>query len=280
MIAAYVVNGVKAGLVAGVAFGLLVALVANPLVAFAEERAQVEHTGDAATDSHDHAGSDASHTDTSTTGGGHDHASGGLPTVVSDGVSVLSGVLWGVFLGVTGFGIAFYLLEPIVPGSGAVRSYAFGGAGFLTASVAPWLVFPPAPPGVARSLDPTAATLLYCGAVAAGAVGSITGMYAYDRLRVDRGRAAAVVAAVLPWTLLVAVAVAVAGVPTVPVPTGMSPTLANGLAGLVVFGQALTWLVLAGAHARFHDPDGATVGPTDTGGVAGGSADDVPAGSP
>ncbi|WP_049982691.1 CbtA family protein [Halorubrum sp. BV1] len=265
MIAAYVVNGVKAGVVAGVAFGLLVALVANPLVAFAEERAQVEHDAGATADGHDHGSADA---------GGHDHG-GGLPAVVSNGVSVLSGVLWGVFLGVAGFGIAFYLLEPIVPGSGAARSYVFGGAGFLTASVAPWLVFPPAPPGVTRALDPNTATLLYCGAVAAGAVASVAGMFAYDRLRDARGGGAAVVVGVLPWALLVAGAVALAGVPTVPVPGGMSTALANGLAGLVVFGQALTWLVLAGAHARFHDPGGADAGLTDHG-----FADDAPAGSP
>ncbi|GAB3706059.1 CbtA family protein [Halorubrum pallidum] len=274
MIAAYVVNGVKAGLVAGVAFGLLVALVANPLVAFAEERAQIQHDGDAAdTGGHDHAGagSDGGHTDA----GGHDHADGGLPAVVSNGVSVLSGVLWGVFLGVAGFGIAFYVLEPIVPGTGAVRSYVFGGAGFLTASVAPWLVFPPAPPGVARSLDPNAATLLYCGAVAAGAGASVAGMYAYDRLCDERGRVTAVVGGLLPWALLVAGAVALVGVPAVPVPGGMSTALANGLAGLVVFGQALTWLVLAGAHARFHDGGGADAGLTGTG-----FADDAPAGSP
>lgn len=263
MIAAYVVNGVKAGLVAGVAFGLLVALVANPLVAFAEERAQIEHDGDATgTSSHDHG--DASPTDTS----------GGLSTLVSDGVSVLSGVLWGVFLGVTGFGIAFYLLEPIVPGSGAARSYVFGGAGFLTASVAPWLVFPPAPPGVARTLDPNVATLLYCGAVAAGAIASVAGLYAYDRLRDTRGRLVAVVGAVLPWALLIAGGVAVGGVPTIATPGGMSATLATGLAGLVVFGQALMWVVMAGAHARFHDRGGADARPTDID-----FTDDAPAGS-
>ncbi|MFD1571371.1 CbtA family protein [Halorubrum laminariae] len=280
MIAAYVVNGVKAGLVAGVVFGLLVALVANPLVAFAEERAQVEHEG-ATADGHDHGSGDLEgHDHAGGDAGGHDHASGGLPAIVSNGVSVLSGVLWGVFLGVAGFGIAFYVLEPIVPGSGSVRSYVFGGAGFLTASVAPWFVFPPAPPGVVRSLDPNTATLLYCGAVAAGAVASVAGMYAHDRLRDARGRLTAGVGAVLPWALFVAGAVAVAGVPTVPVPGGMSATLATGLAGLVVFGQALTWLVLAGAHARFHDSSGASAGPTDTGTVAGSTADDVPAGSP
>ncbi len=128
MIAAYVANGVKSGLVAGLAFGLLVALVANPLVAFAEGSAHVEGAG-----GHDHAGDS--------------HGEGGLSASVADGASVLSGVLWGVFLGVVAFGVAFYLLEPIVPGSGAVRSYAFGAAGLLTASVAPWLAFPPGPPG-------------------------------------------------------------------------------------------------------------------------------------
>ncbi|WP_160298106.1 CbtA family protein, partial [Halorubrum saccharovorum] len=104
---------------------------------------------------------------------------------------------------VVAFGLAFYVLEPIVPGSGAVRSYAFGAAGFLTASVAPWLAFPPAPPGVERALDPNAAALLYVGLVAAGALASVSGMYAYDRIREDRGRPLAAAGGRLPWALLV-----------------------------------------------------------------------------
>ncbi|WP_050025013.1 CbtA family protein [Halorubrum saccharovorum] len=88
MIAAYVANGVKSGLVAGLVFGLLVALVANPLVAFAEGGAQVEHADEAG--DHQHAG-DHGHA-------GHSHEEGALPASLTDGVSVLSGVLWGVFL--------------------------------------------------------------------------------------------------------------------------------------------------------------------------------------
>ena len=232
MLVGYLVRGVKAGLVAGVVFGLFVALVANPLVAFADERAHAD--GD------DHAADAAGEGDA-------------LSAAATDAVGVVSGVLWGVFLGAAGFGVAFYFLEPVVPGSGAVRSYVFGAAGFLTVSVAPWLVLPPAVPGAERALDPNTATAVYLAATLVGGVASLLGMYAYGRVRPSRGRLAATVASVAPWAALVAAAVGLVGAPAVATPTGVPADLAAGLTGVVVFGQALLWLVLAGAHARLRD---------------------------
>ncbi|MXR40598.1 hypothetical protein GRX01_04455 [Halobaculum sp. WSA2] len=236
MLAGYLVRGVKAGLVAGVVFGLFVALVANPLVAFADDRAHA----DGAVHDHDHAAEGAG-------------TEGVFPSVVTDAVGVVSGVLWGVLLGTAVFGAAFYFLEPIVPGDGAARSYVFGAAGFLTVSVAPWLVLPPAVPGVERTLDPNAATAVYLAATLAGGVASVLGMYAYTRTRPDHGRLVAGVAGVAPWGMLAAAAVSLVGVPTVATPTGIPAGLATGLTGVVVFGQALLWLVLAGAHARLRE---------------------------
>lgn len=233
MLVGYLVRGVKAGLVAGVVFGLFVALVANPLVGFADERVHA----DGVHDDHQHAAKGA-------------ETDGALSSVVTDALGVVSGVLWGVFLGAAGFGAAFYFLEPIVPGDGAAGSYVFGAAGFLTVSVAPWLVLPPAVPGVERALDPNAATAVFLGATLAGGTASVLGMSAYTRIRPDHGRLVGGVASVAPWAALVVAAVGLAGVPTVATPTGVPADLAAGLTGVVVFGQALLWLVLAAAHAR------------------------------
>ncbi|WP_435064241.1 CbtA family protein [Halobaculum sp. EA56] len=265
MLADYLVRGVKAGLVAGVVFGLFVALVANPLVAFADERAHAGHADGTAHEG-EHAVEPAGHAD-----------EGALSAAVTDAVSVVSGVLWGVFLGAAGFGVAFYFLEPVVPGSGAARSYVFGAAGFLTVSVAPWLVLPPAVPGVERALDPNAATAVYLAATLAGGVASVLGMYAYARVRPSRGRLVATVAGAAPWTAFVVVTVGVAGVPAVPTPDSLPADLAAGLAGVVVFGQALLWLITAGAHARFRERSGRSgqaAGPDGTG-----LAEAAPAGS-
>jgi hypothetical protein len=77
--------------------------------------------------------------------------------------------------------------------------------------------------------------------------------------------------------MLGAVAGGLVGVPSLAVPAGLPADLTHGLAGLVVFGQALTWLVMAGAHARFHagDDRSRNPGPTDPA-----FAEESPAGSP
>ncbi|GAA0204134.1 CbtA family protein [Halobaculum roseum] len=247
MFVEYLTRGVKAGLVAGAVFGVLLALVANPIVGFADE---LGHDGEA------HAHEDGSHGHEETTAA-HD---AGLS--VNGGVSVLSGALWGVLLGAVGFGVAFYFLEPIVPGTGAVRSYVFAAAGFLTASGAPWLVLPPAPPGTDHALDAQTRMILYGVMMAAGAAAAIAGMVLYDRLREDRGRAVAVAVGLLPVGALPVLA---AAVPADRTTVALPSELAAGLVGLVVFGQALMWLVLATVHARLHGAEaGDTAAATDS----------------
>ncbi|QCC46696.1 CbtA family protein [Halobellus limi] len=256
MLTDYLTRGVKAGVVAGVAFGLLLALVANPLVAFADELgheggdavgpAESEtggHHDEAAGGHHSHAGA--------TAGGGHHESA--VPAAVTNGVSVLSGVLWGVLLGGVVFGFAFYLLEPAIPGPEGAKSYLLAAAGFVTVSGAPWLVLPPQPPGVTQSLPTENRTLLYAGMMVAGALVCLLSGYAYQRLRERRGRGAAAVAAALPFGLL---AFPVAFAPANPVESALPSDLASALVGMTVFGQALLWVLLAGAHTRFRRRSG------------------------
>jgi len=246
MLAAYVVRGLKAGLVAGLAFGLLVALVANPLVAFTDElghEAGGEHAADGG-----HAG-DGDHAAEAAHAEGQDGHHSAVSAAVTDLVSVGSGVLWGLLLGAVAFGVAFYFVEPALPGTGATKHYVLAAAGFLTASGAPWLVLPPQPPGVEQGLPTETRLLLYGGMMVAGAVVSLLAVTVYSRLRADRGRAVAAAAAMVPLGLL---AVPAALAPTNAVTHSLPADLATGMTGLIVFGQAFLWVVLAATHARLH----------------------------
>ncbi|MUV51689.1 CbtA family protein, partial [Haloarcula sp. CBA1122] len=116
----YLERGAVAGVAGGLVYGLFVATVGNSFTAGLET---FEH--------------------------GHGHGGGpvvsGLTTAVA---SIGGGVLWGLLFGVAVFGMAYFFLEPAIPGSGATKRLALAGAGFLTVSGAPWLVLPPQPPGV------------------------------------------------------------------------------------------------------------------------------------
>jgi hypothetical protein len=219
----HVVRGVKAGLVAGLVFGLFVALVANPLVALADGGAHAEG---------DHHASDEQ---------GHAHESV-LSTTITDILSVGAGGLWGVLLGGVVFGAGFYLLEPALPGSGAASSLVLGGLGFLTVSGAPWLVLPPAPPGVEQSLAADTRLALYAGAIGVGAAVSLASVSLYAQLSERYSRFVTAAGALFPFSLL-----ALLPVLTPAAPTGGS--LAAVVTGVVVFGQALLWATLAGTHA-------------------------------
>jgi predicted cobalt transporter CbtA len=233
MLAAYALRGLKAGVVAGLAFGLFVALVASPLVAVAEERAgHHDHAGEA---THDHATAHE-HVDL----GPHSVSTGALSTLTN----LLGGLGWGVLLGV-GFGIAFYLLEPAVPGAGDARVYLLGAAGLLTVSGAPWLAVPPQPPGVEGAALDTRG-LWYGGALVAGAAACLASGALYDRLTgAGRDRRVAALVAALPLAALLALSV-------------VGPTAAAGeplvaaYRGVVLAGQVGLWLVLTTAFARFH----------------------------
>lgn len=240
MFLSHLKRGVTAGVIAGLAFGLLLALVANPLVAFADELGHgVDH---AAGEGHEPAAEGHSG---SGTGGAH-HGSA-VSATVTNGVSIAAGVLWGVLLGGTVFGIAFYFLEPAIPGTGGTKSYVLSGAGFVTVSGAPWLVLPPRPPGVEAANPPETRIVIYGGMMAAGGLVCLLAGAAYGRFREPQGRITATALAVLPSGLL-AIPVALAPVNSV---EGTLPSeLATGLVGIAVFGQALLWLLLAGTHAR------------------------------
>ena len=233
MIVEYLVRGVKAGVVAGLLFGLLLALVANPVLGYADG---LGHESEP----HDHEEPTATQHDSLVS--------------LSNGISVVSGVLWGVLLGAVGFGVAFYFLEPIVPGSGPVKSYVFATAGFLTTSAAPWLAVPPAPPGTVHPLGVQTRLLLYGGMMLAGAVAVVTSMLLYGRLQANSDLATpiAVAGGLVPVVALPVVASALpADQTTVTVPA----TLADGAVGLTIFGQVLLWVTLAVAHARLSGED-------------------------
>src|SRR6056297_1344959 len=113
MFFAYFKRGLLAGGVAGIAYGLFMAAVANPLVGYLEH---VQH--------------------------GHSHAPEGGSVVAESTTAIVSvggGLLWALFLGGC-FGIALYFLEPALPGRGAAKGFVLAGSGFLTISVMPWLV--------------------------------------------------------------------------------------------------------------------------------------------
>ncbi|MFB6297654.1 MAG: CbtA family protein [Salinirussus sp.] len=228
MFVEYLKRGVLAGALAGLAFGVLVALVANPLVGLAEGAG---HGG-----AHD-AGGGQAHADHRST----------VPAVAGHAASVASGVLWGVLLGGVVFGVAYYTFEPAIPGTGATKSYVLAAAGFLTVSGAPWLVLPPRPPGVEAALSTETRIVLYGGMMVAGALVSLLSGVAYRRLHGDRRPVTAAAIAVLPIGLL---AVPAALSPATAVAGSLPSELTAGLTGLVVFGQALLWLVLAATHAR------------------------------
>ncbi|WP_256558724.1 CbtA family protein [Natronomonas marina] len=239
MLAAYLKRGVKAGVVAGLVFGLLMALVANPLVAFADELGH--EGGHAVGDHHEHA------TGEHHEGSGGEQHEGAVSMTVTNGVSIVSGVLWGILLGGVVFGIAYYFLEPAIPGTGGTKSYLLAVAGFITVSGAPWLVLPPQPPGVEQALPTEMRIILYGGMMVAGSLVCLFAAIVYGRLRVTHGRTTAAIVAMLSLCLL---AIPAALSPVNAVESSLPSELAIGLTGMIVFGQALLWLLLAGTHAR------------------------------
>lgn len=236
MLQSYLVRGLKAGLVAGLAFGLFVALLANPMIGAAEELAgEHDHVGD-----HDHggAGEDAGH---------HAHSEDGLLGAVStDAVSVLGGVFWASLLGVAAFGLVFYFLEPAIPGPPGVQSALVAAGGFVTISGAPWLVLPPQPPGVEQALSVDTRLVLSVGLMVAGFVACLAAGALYTRFRA-RGRSQAFLAAGLPLLGLVSLALLA---PANPVTGALPDSLVAAFRAQVLFGQVLVWGLLAGVHAR------------------------------
>ena len=217
-------RGAVAGTAGGLAYGLYTALVGNPLVAHAEELA---HQG------HDHAHGHEAET-ASVVGEGTMHA-----------VSVGSGVALGVLFGLVVFGVAAYLFEPALPDRGG--SYLLGLAGFLTVSGVPWLVLPPAAPGVEPAIPTDAALYLYAGLVAVGAVACLAAGWTYHRLS-TRGTPVAAGAGLLTFAGVVGLAVLAA--PSPGYESALPATFETAYVGVVVVGQLGLWGVTAAAHDR------------------------------
>lgn len=224
MIRAYVERGLTAGAVAGLLFGLFVALVGNPLIGHLE--------GTQATET-------ASH-----------HAGPVVSGTVTGLVSVGGGVLWGLLLGGVVFGVGYYFLEPAIPGRESRKPYVLTGAAFVTVSGAPWLVVPPHPAGVEAGL-PTGTRLFWYGImVLAGALACVLAAWSY-RTRGDRSRAVpGALAGLLVLAVPVALAPAAGGVPSV---SGEVTALYQASVGL---GQVGLWAALAVVHSRLGDPRG------------------------
>jgi MFS family permease len=217
MIYDYLRRGVLAGLAAGLAYGLFVAFVANPLSEYLHH-AQHDH-GD-----HGH---------------GHDHAHAVSETTTAI-VSVGSGVLWAIFLGGM-FGIALYFLEPALPGRGAVGAFVLAGAGFLTVSATPWLVLPPAAPGAEQLYTIEIRLGIYVGLVALGAIVSAAAVLAYNRAA-RRGRALGIAAGGVPIVAVVAVSLLA---PTVVTHPDLSGDLVSAYQAMAALSQAAIWAILA-----------------------------------
>ena len=213
MFARYAARGLKAGAVAGVAFGLFVAFVGDPLV----------HLSEAVVAGHEHTGE-----------------AGGA--VLASATSVAAGGLWGLLAGLC-FGVAYYVAEPALPGGADARSYLLAAAGFVTVAGTPWLVLPPQPAGVEPALGTEVRLFWYATMLVAGALACGLALAAYSRLR-SRGRTAGLGAAVVPFALPLGLAAVAPAAATAP-----DPTLAAAYRGVVTLGQVLLWGTLAAAHS-------------------------------
>lgn len=218
MLFAHLRRGLTAGVIGGAIYGLFTLTVIVNLVTFAESF----ETGH-------HSGHEALVTETTT-------------VIVSSG----GGVLWGIFLGLLGFGGVYYFLEPALPGKGGTKSYVLGAGGFITVSGAPWLVLPPLPPGMDQTLPTNVRVLWYIVMMITGAVACGTAGYLYIHLHDRWGKALASITAGVPFFLVVGVAmIAPANLTTGNVPS----RFLTAYQWIILFGQAGLWFCLATVHA-------------------------------
>jgi predicted cobalt transporter CbtA len=219
MLTAHLRRGLVAGIVGGLVYGGFVTFVGNPLVAAAETF-------------------EAAH-------GGHGAGETVVSAATTATVSISAGGLWGLLFGLVAFGVAYYLLEPVIPGGKGTKSYVLGAAGFLVVSGAPWLVLPPQPPATEQALGTDARLVWYAGMMLAGAVAVGLSWLAVDRTR-ERGRGQRLLAGLTPFALL---AVPVLLAPANPTHGPVPAALATAFRGTVVFGQLALWGTLATTHA-------------------------------
>ncbi|SFC07160.1 Probable cobalt transporter subunit (CbtA) [Halobiforma haloterrestris] len=232
MLVDYLQRGVVAGAIAGLLYGVYMAVVANPLIEYMETVSH--HAGE---HDHGHAADPA-----------HAHAVSEATTEV---VSVGSGVLWGIFLGGL-FALTFYFLEPALPGTERVSAYVLAGAGFLTVSVTPWLVLPPATPGAEQSLGPNPRLVIYAGLMVLGAVVAATAILGYERTTARTGsRYYGLVVAGAPVVATVAIVPTLT--PTITTAGAMPAELVTTFRGLTVLSQAAVWAIVAGSFSWLTD---------------------------
>lgn len=222
MARSYLERGALAGLAGGLGYGLFLATVGS---AFGAGLEAVES--------------------------GHDHAGAGVSEATTAAVSVGSGVLWGLLLGIVVFGVAYYFLEPALPGSGVTKRLGFAGGGFLVVSGAPWLVLPPQAPGVEQALPTETRMAWYGGLMALGAVVVVLAGLAH-RETADRHLTVRTLATVAPLALL---SVPVLLAPANPTHGHVPPALATAYRFTVVFGQVGLWATVAGVHAWLDEPE-------------------------
>lgn len=210
----YIKEGVKAGGIGGLFYGLFVALVGNNLIRYAET---FEH--------------------------GHGEAAS-LTTIPSAPASIGGGILWGLLLGGLVFGVVYYFLEPVIPGYEDTKIYLLGCAGFITISGAPWLVLPPQPPGVEQGLPTETRLLMYIGMMIAGALVCGLAGAAYNRLR-ENGRIIAILGGIAAFVLLAIPIIVAPANPT----SGAVPTqFVWAFQWVTAFGQATLWVVMASSY--------------------------------
>lgn len=229
-------RGAISGAVGGGAYGLYVALVGNPLVEHAEELAH--H--------------------------GHEHGHGHEATAVADGVtsvvSVGGSAALGLLFGLVVFGLVGYLLEPALPDRGG--SYLLGLGGFLTVSGVPWLVLPPAAPGVETTMATDSALYLYVGLMAVGAVACLASGWVYHRLA-EYGRPVGTAATLAVFATTVGVAALAAPSPVYE--STLPAAFEAAYVGSVVVGQLGLWGIAAATHSRLDTAprrDAVSVAPT------------------
>lgn len=212
-------RGVGAGAIAGVIYGAYLGLVQTPLIEYMEALAHHDH-------GHDH---------------GHEHLVGETAAMIG---GIGGGILWGLLLGAA-FGVAYYVFEPAVPG-GELRPYVLAGFGFLTVSGAPWLVLPPAAPGVDQALSTDVRLALYGGLMMVGALVCVISVFAY---RAGRSRGTwrrGLVAGITPVAVLVLAGVLAPTFGT----TGAPSALIATFQATAFVGQLSLWFLLAAAFVR------------------------------
>jgi hypothetical protein len=231
MLMDYMRRGLKAGLVGGIVYGVFVALIGNPLISF------IEAMGGDHGNAHAHASV-------------HSHAHASVVSgAVTNAVSIGGGIALGLLFGVIVFGGVYYFLEPEIPGRADTRSYLLGGAGFVTVSGAPWVLFPPQPPGIEQVLPVDVRIAWYAIMMGVGAIACGLSGYAYVQLRTQR-QIVALAGGVVPFFLIPVVAVLGATSLGVRTGIGMAGTgaLVRSFRAIVAFGQIGLWMIIAGVH--------------------------------